>query len=126
MQFLFLLILVRLISSAIIFYIVYEYTVQSLIAFYQIASSLVMDDIIQDLKKAIPFFGEFMFLPIMPHLLNIPGDGIVLFDVAAVLFFELLLNSHTCTKVKHVCFGVQWYLVGSYNVIYCHQILTIL
>ena len=51
MQFLFLLLLIRLIPGAIIFYIFFQDTHQSPVSFYQVVSSLVQDYEIQDLKK---------------------------------------------------------------------------
>ena len=66
MQFLFLLLLIRLIPGAIIFYIVCRDDLQSPITFYQVFYSLVLYDEIQDLKKAIPYFDELIFLHIVP------------------------------------------------------------
>ena len=66
---------------------------------------MVLDYEIQDLKKVFPDFGEFVFLHVVPSLLEGMGEGIVLFDVTAVIYFYFGLHGHPCTKVKHVCFG---------------------
>ena len=105
MNFLFLLLLIRITPRAIIFYIFFRDARQSLVDLYRVVSSLVLDDEIQDLKKAFPDFGEFPFLYVSTCLLDKPGKRIVLFDVETVKYFSFGLNGNTCTKVKHVCFG---------------------
>ena len=57
--------------------------------FCQVVLSLVQDYDIQDLKKLFPDFGEFLFLHVVPCPLDRSGEGIVLFDVAAVKFSTL-------------------------------------
>ena len=85
MNLLFLLLLIRLIPGAIIFWD----ALQSPTDFYQVPSSLVLDDDIQDLTEAIPVFGEFLCLHIVPYLLEGPVEGVVLFEVATVVFLKL-------------------------------------
>ena len=88
-----------------IFYIFFRDARQSPVAFYQVVSSLAQDCEIRYLKKVFPYSGEFLFLHVAQCLLDGPGEGIVLFDVAAVKYFYFELHIHPCTKVKHVCFG---------------------
>ena len=89
MNFLFLLLLIRLIPGAIIFYIIFWDALKSPAAFYQVPSSLVLYDEIQYLTEAIPVFGEFLCLHIVLYLFEGPGEGVVLFEVAAVIFFNI-------------------------------------
>ena len=105
MNFLFLLLLIRLIPGAIIFYIFFQDSLQSPVAFYQVVSSLFQDYDIEYLKKTFPYFGDFLFLRASTCLLDGPGKGMVLFDVAEVKTFYFGLHGHPCTKVNHVCFG---------------------
>ena len=105
MQLLFLLLLIRLIPGAIIFYIFFRDARQYLVDFYQVFSSLVQDYDIQDLNKALPYFGEFLFQHVLLCLLGRPDKGILLFEFAAVKMLYFGLHSHPYTKVKHVCFG---------------------
>ena len=97
MHFLFLLLLLRAI-------VLFWNARKSPVAFYQAVSSLGLYYEIQDLKKAFPYFGGFLFLHVVPSLLDIPVEGIVLFDVAAVIYFYFRLYVHPCTKFKYVCF----------------------
>ena len=76
---------------------------QSPVAFYRVVSSSVLDYEIQGLEKSFSDFREFLFLQVAPCLLDGPGEGIVLFDIAAVKCFYLELHGHPCTKVKNVC-----------------------
>ena len=85
MHFLFLLFVIRLIPGAIIFYILFQDAPHYPVYFCQAVYSLVLDNEIQDLKKAFPDFGEFLFLHVAPCLLGGLGEGIVLFDVVAVI-----------------------------------------
>ena len=87
MYFLYLLLLVILVPGDIIFYFFFWHDLQSLVYFYQVVSSLVLDDEIKDLKKSFPYLGGFLFLHAAPCLLGRPGKGIMLIDVAAVIFF---------------------------------------
>ena len=88
-NFLFLLILIRLIPGAIIFYIIFWDALKSPAAFYQVPSYLVLYDDIQYLTEAIPVFGDFLCLYIVLCLLEGPGEGVVLFEVAAMIFFNI-------------------------------------
>ena len=97
-----------------------------MVAFYQLVYSLVLDYDIQDLKKAFPYFGEFMFLHVALSLLDGTGESIVFFDVAVVVCLYFGLNDNPCAKYSNGCFGQLWNLVVNYNVIVCRQILAVL
>ena len=105
MPFLFLLLLIRLIPGTIVFYIFFRNARHSLVDIYQVVSSLVLYYDIQDLKKALLGFGEFLFLHVAPSLLDGPVQDILLFDVAAVIYLYFGLHGHQCNKVKNICFG---------------------
>ena len=126
MDFLFLLILFRLIHGAIIFYIFFWDALHSPVYFYHVVSLLVLDYDIRDLKKVFPHFCKCLLLNAVTLLLDRPGKGIVLFEVASLIFYYFGLQGHPCTKVKHVCFRKPWYLVVNYNEILFHHGLTLL
>ena len=65
-NFLFSLLLIRLISGTIVFYIICWDTLHPPVALHQVVSSLVLDDEIQDIKEEIPDFGKFLCLHIVP------------------------------------------------------------
>ena len=73
--------------------------------FYNVICSMVLDYDIQELKKAFPYFGGFLFLHVVTCLLDGLEKGIMLSDIAAVIFLYFVLHGHTLTNVNHVCSG---------------------
>ena len=126
MHLLLLLISIWIVSKAIILYIVFQETIQCLVALYQVISSLDLYDDIQELKKSIPYFGEFLFLCSMIFLIDRLEQVILCFDFAVIVFSDFGLNGNPCTKVNKVCFGVPWDLLVNYTILVYHQIFTVL
>ena len=108
------------------FYMIFRQDLQSPVAFYQVVFSLVLYDDTQELQKYIADFIDFLFLQVAPSLLGGPVEGIVLFDVEAVVFFDFGLQGHICSKANHFFLWGPWDLVANKNVIVHQHILYVL